>query len=313
MKKIHHLHFKLLPFVAHFDFFSKFYVMLDEAGTALKQAIATLFKELLDWLKKEETLAYWVRRSALTAQIADADHDVDRALVAVNAGVNAALHAADAATVAAANRIHIMLRNYGSEITRKSYDEEAGAVRAILDQFNTTYAADVPVAGITPRVQELYGAFNRFETLLGQREAEQGQKPDYTFREVRKGIEGVYDKIGYVIEGTCAVGPAPDFTAFVNILNPYIDRLNIEFAKTRHDISDCEPEGIPDQYYTGQALTPTPHVLYVTPTGTIVLELGKHYDLSYRDNVEVGNAKCIILGKGDYKGGKTVTFIIKHR
>jgi hypothetical protein len=116
-----------------------------------------------------------------------------------------------------------------------------------------------------------------------------------------------------VIEGTVAVGPAPDFTAFIELLNPYVDRLNSEFAKTRHDVAASEPEPIDEQYYTGKPLTPTPRVLYVTPTGTVELELGKDYNLSYRDNTEVGNAQCIILGKGAYKGSKTVTFIIKHK
>jgi hypothetical protein len=104
-----------------------------------------------------------------------------------------------------------------------------------------------------------------------------------------------------------------DFAAFIDVVNPDIDRLNAEFAKVRHDVAGAEPEPIEAQYYTGKPLTPTPRVFYVTPTGTIELELGKDYNLSYRDNTEVGNAKCIVLGKGAYKGSKTVTFIIKRK
>jgi hypothetical protein len=45
-------------------------------------------------------------------------------------------------------------------------------------------------------------------------------------------------------------------------------------------------------------VTPTPQALFVTPKGTVALELGKDYNLSFRDNTEVGNARCILLGKG---------------
>jgi hypothetical protein len=57
-------------------------------------------------------------------------------------------------------------------------------------------------------------------------------------------------------------------------------------------------------------VTPTPQALFVTPKGTVALELGKDYNLSFRDNTEVGNARCILTGKGAYRGAKTVTFII---
>jgi uncharacterized linocin/CFP29 family protein len=54
-----------------------------------------------------------------------------------------------------------------------------------------------------------------------------------------------------------------------------------------------------------------PEVLFVTPKdGTLKLELGKDYNVSYKNNVNVGNATCIIHGKGAYKGRKMVTFII---
>ncbi|MBS7146782.1 MAG: phosphodiester glycosidase family protein [Intestinibacter bartlettii] len=40
------------------------------------------------------------------------------------------------------------------------------------------------------------------------------------------------------------------------------------------------------------------------------LSIGKDYTVSYENNIEVGDAKVIITGKGDYKGKVTKTFII---
>jgi hypothetical protein len=53
-------------------------------------------------------------------------------------------------------------------------------------------------------------------------------------------------------------------------------------------------------------------VSYGTKEGLDELELGRHFNVTYKHNVESGNADCIIHGKGDYKGVKTISFIITH-
>jgi hypothetical protein len=51
-------------------------------------------------------------------------------------------------------------------------------------------------------------------------------------------------------------------------------------------------------------------VLYVTEKETLRLELGKDFNISYKNNVEVGNATCILRGKGGFRGRRVVTFVI---
>lgn len=74
---------------------------------------------------------------------------------------------------------------------------------------------------------------------------------------------------------------------------------------------------IPNQIYKGTALTPEIEV----KDGRTVLEAGKHYDVSYENNIEIGTAAIIITGKTDspedgkdpefsYVGEKRVTFNI---
>ena len=64
---------------------------------------------------------------------------------------------------------------------------------------------------------------------------------------------------------------------------------------------------IPDQTYTGKAITPA-----VTVTdGVKTLVKGKDYIVSYSDNVEIGTATVVVTGIGDYEGvSKIVTFNI---
>lgn len=71
-------------------------------------------------------------------------------------------------------------------------------------------------------------------------------------------------------------------------------------------ISKVNVSKIPNQAYTGNPVTPVPVVKYKN----IVLTEHADYELEYQDNVNIGKATVVILGKGDYVGKKTVTFQI---
>ena len=61
--------------------------------------------------------------------------------------------------------------------------------------------------------------------------------------------------------------------------------------------------------YTGRAKRPK--VKLANQSGT--LKKGREYTVAYKKNKEVGTAKIIITGKGNYTGKKTVTFQISKR
>ena len=67
-------------------------------------------------------------------------------------------------------------------------------------------------------------------------------------------------------------------------------------AKT---FAGCTISKVPDQYYTGTALTPT---LSITSSQGTSLVIGKDYTLSYVNNIEVGTAVIKISGMGAYAG-----------
>lgn len=88
------------------------------------------------------------------------------------------------------------------------------------------------------------------------------------------------------------------------------------YHRARHDIKNAVPEGIPDQPYTGKAVCPVPSVSYTFPaTETkkeekLDLELGRDFNVTYKNNIEAGKATLILHGKGAFKGTNTVTFMI---
>ncbi|MDR1102240.1 MAG: hypothetical protein LBL42_00635, partial [Tannerella sp.] len=146
--------------------------------------------------------------------------------------------------------------------------------------------------------------------LFKEREEHTLLKPEEGFPAVRRGIENVWHQIVTLVNAGAALKQSPEYEALINRLNPEIDYLNGEFHRVRHNIAAAEPAPIGQQAYTGLPCTPVPEVLYVTSKGIVRLELGKDFNITYKNNVNVGNAECTIHGKGGYRGHKTVTFII---
>ena len=89
--------------------------------------------------------------------------------------------------------------------------------------------------------------------------------------------------------------------------NESLLNAEIHYAETTESISEAEVEAIPDQTYTGSAISPAVTV----KLGGATLVKGTDYTVSYKNNVNVGTATVTITGKGDYTGTKTATFKIK--
>ncbi len=76
------------------------------------------------------------------------------------------------------------------------------------------------------------------------------------------------------------------------------------------DQNDIGIGSIPNQTYTGSAITPDKDIKLRYGTKTLVK--GTDYDLKYSDNVKVGTATVTITGKGNYTGTRTATFRIEE-
>jgi hypothetical protein len=312
MKKLRALPFKFLPNAAHFGFCAQVNDELLKAGAALLTALGDLPAQFKARLDKEWAQFEWLKKSTITAQIAKANRRMDRALAALNTQVRALEYNLAPNIAGAAHTLRLMLKNYGY-VYNKPYDEAEGDMRLILAQLADTYAPDVALLGLDAHVAELQAALAEFQQFTAQREVQSLQKPDETSAAVRRDIEAVYHQIGARVNAGAILNLAPDFAAFIDALNPYIEHLNNEFHRVRHNIAGATLAPIPTQRYTGELLTPTPDVHFDTPKdGTRKLTLGKDYNLTYKRNKNVGNAELTIHGKGAYKGHKTTTFFIEE-
>ena len=96
MKKIKAVYFNSLRNEAHYEFLWIFNHLVDEFP-AVKTLIAALYAAFAALLATEKKLLDAARASALTQQLVEADHRVDRAISGIKATINAARFSLDPA------------------------------------------------------------------------------------------------------------------------------------------------------------------------------------------------------------------------
>ena len=86
----------------------------------------------------------------------------------------------------------------------------------------------------------------------------------------------------------------------------YFDELETEFVIRKEDIANTSISGIDNAEYTGKAIDPKP----VVTLGDVTLKEGTDYKLSYKNNVNIGEATVTITGINNLQGSVPVTFNI---
>jgi hypothetical protein len=316
MKTLKHLYYYWIPLAAHCGYFRTVADLLTSSGDAVKAAVATLLPEFNLLLAKEEASVGWINRSEFTAQIAEANREICRVLVGINGTVRIGLHSSSPVTKAAANRIHIMINNYGY-IIHKPYNAKRASVHLLLGQFANHYAEDAAIVGLDGWIVELQAVINRFENLLKNRDVVMLNKPDYQTKKVQRSVEKMYQQIVRIINANSTAGTSPDFDALIDRLNPKIERINNAYHRVKKTLGTSDHtiiESIPVQVYTGYPITVIPKVWY-REAGKPDVELifAKDFSITYKYNTAVGMAELFIHGKGRYRGMEKTTFNIVER
>ena len=131
------------------------------------------------------------------------------------------------------------------------------------------------------------------------------------FPSPKGGLESPIDASNYTVSYTNAtnVGTA---TVTVTGKGNYKGSASAQFTITTKSLSGASISNIPNQTYTGSAITPEPTVSLTLQTGASATTLtkGTDYTLTYANNTNVGTATITISGKGNYSGTATQTFTI---
>jgi hypothetical protein len=314
MYQIKEIYFSRLRNEAHYEFFVVVSVLVEnfpEVGRVVKLQIDIL-NEVLD---REKHLLDAARASAYTQLIAEADHRVDYTISSIKAVVKAQIHAFNKEVAEAARVLNLRIKEFGN-IQQRGYEEESAAVQVLLSDLNGKLATQVKLVGLKEWIDELNTAEAEFTSLYMNRNVETAGKPQDRMLDIRRQIQEVYRQMIILIAAAVLTEPREEYIEFIAQLNTQIKYFNEHsHHHTRKDISvgnHCIIEPIETQSYTSKAITPIPKVSY-REEGKPTLELGFAVDffVTYKENVDVGMAKCIVHGKGDYKGQMTVPFMIE--
>jgi hypothetical protein len=313
MSQLTKIHLRNIPIAAFLQLFKSIVALLIAAGPFLRNMVtAARINKLQDLVTRMEARLLWPGVTALTKKIAEANRRLDHAISELIMKVRSLVKFGDTpAAIETAERVEAMLKHYG-DAKRKPYDDETGTVELVLTNLNGPYAADVAALGIGALKDALQAALDSFKALLKERETAEGTKPKDTVEDLKKDIGGLYLETEEIINSGAALKLSQEFEQLINLVNPEIEHFNREFDKGRSSLKTAQIAPIADQPFTGGPSTPPPKVYYETADGTIPLELGKHYNVTYDKNIDVGQAKCTIHGKGKYKDSQTVTFTIKR-
>lgn len=103
-----------------------------------------------------------------------------------------------------------------------------------------------------------------------------------------------------------SVGSAGGHTLVATLVADPSVRLEKHLAAQPMDIAKAQVDAVPSQLYTGGQICPKP----VVRVGSVRLEEGVDYTLSYQNNVGVGTAAVVVTGRGNYRGAKKAPFDI---
>jgi hypothetical protein len=152
------------------------------------------------------------------------------------------------------------------------------------------------------------------ERLFAQRNADLADRPQESMKDVRKNIEAAYRKITGRIDAAVIMNNDGTCDEFIAQLNEKITYENNRHHHAKKDLAatdHCVVEPIDTQTFTGKAVTPLPAAHYrEDDKPTTELVFAKDFEVTYKNNTDVGTADLVIHGKGEYKGQKTVTFNI---
>ena len=98
-------------------------------------------------------------------------------------------------------------------------------------------------------------------------------------------------------------------TVTVNGMGNYTGTATATFTILPRSLNEANAQSVTSQVWSGSALTPVPVVRF----GSRTLVNGRDFDIAYENNKDVGTARFVITGKGNYTGVIDGEFIIAPR
>ena len=207
---------------AHFQFYTDFRTIVERIG-APQLKIETQYAAFLVLYDDEDVALKKIMKSAITAEINDADSYRDEIFSGMVEANKSALKHYDNNVREAAKRLKIVFDTYGN-ISRKPLDEETSAIYNILQDLKGKYAADAETVGLNGWIAELEQANETFSALMLDRYDESATRTSLVMKQVRQQVDDAYRTISERINASIIIEGEAQYADFVTTLNTVIKR-----------------------------------------------------------------------------------------
>ena len=213
----------------HFQFHSEFKDIVIKHNPRVL-GIGAQFAEYTRLYNREDDGIKKIRKSALTAQLMEADKardDTWSGLIKMN---EASLKHFDTKVVEAGKRLKILFGTYGN-VAVKPLNEQTSAVYNILQELQGDYAADVTASGIENWVEELKKRNEVFRKLMQDRFSETALKSGVSVREARILLDRAYKDITDCINVFVLLDGAAAYEHFIRSHNVVAEKYSAILAR----------------------------------------------------------------------------------
>jgi len=213
----------------HLQFQSEFksLVIRFDAATI---GIETAFEGYLPLYAREEEALDFIRKSALTKELAWADKERDSIYRGFADAVKSAQNHYNAEKKVAAKKFAILLRQFGN-IARKSYDAASAAYIKLVDEANTNYAPEITTMELTEWISEIDKRSKAFDALMDNRYSEGTKKTPIRMTQARAEIDAAYRAIANRLDALMILNETAPCIPFVLELNVRADKYKTNLAQ----------------------------------------------------------------------------------
>jgi hypothetical protein len=253
-----------------------------------------------------------VKANPITELITGSDDWRDDNLGEIKITIKAALKSSIPEKANAGKTLGTFMNPY-QHVAKEPIMSETTAIRHMQAQYNTNPALQAAAATLqlTEVFANLFSANEQVANLWNERAIDDAEKNGPSPSSLRSNVEKAYYDFCDVVVQTVKFQPTPELETLFSVMNDIRIKYS-KFLPVKLTNSNTIVDAIAKQKYTGKEITPITRVFYKKEDGELnELRFTIDFYITYRNNVEVGEAQIIIHGKGKYRGRYTSIFHIE--
>jgi hypothetical protein len=282
--------------------------LVTPVASTLGDAISQTAQKLTDDILEMKTDMDKQRKSIYTPLIKNENDFCDANLEEIKRTTKAALHSAIAGRAEAGEKLMFFLEPFWN-LNKLPLLTQISITAELLTRY--TGDAQLGLAAAALGIEELFTLLATHNTLLHDYYNERinehaNATPAAT--SIRSSVENGYVSLCILVERTVSVEPVSPANVFLFNQMDGVRKKFSALSPAKIDIRNAVTQPVATQTYTGKVITPIPELAFEGKELAFTVD----FDLSYRNNINAGEATIIIHGKGRFNGRNERKFNIEH-